>query len=261
MRARSIVAAQTKAIRIVREALRPPGTLAYVGNMVGIVRVTDQPTNIYARLKSLPTQVIVAQIGATPPADLETLNNWLVDLKEIVEAGTVSYRVINWLQDAYGRSVADATYFPSLHYLDPAEGVHAGTLDAYYFTETELGGSGGAVLIGIADAGGYYVATNVEAALQELLGPTGAKAYRYAFSDEDYILFDNPFSNRPAVTVHFDTTVGFGTQPFGTSGFGGIDYWTQEGSLATAIESITFPPGQIKVVLSAAASGEVLCHA
>lgn len=258
---RSIIAARERAIRSIAKALKRPGTLALVGNLSGDITVTGRPTCIYARLARQPSKVIVAQIGATPPSGLAGLRNWLIEIKQITEEGTVRYRVTNWLEDALGRPATQATYDPANHIIDPALGPHTGSLDNYYHTETEIGGTGGAALVGIEDAGGLFTATDVEAALQEVMAAGGARAYRYPFTSLSEILFSNPFSVRPAVTVHFDTTLGFGIQRFGTSPFGGRDYWTQEGPLATAIESITFPTGQVRVVLAAAATGEVLCHA
>lgn len=258
---RSLIAARTRAIRSIREALRQPGTLAFVGNLAGDVLVSGRPTCIYARLTRQPSKVIVAQIGASPPSGLATRRNWLIEVKRISEEGPVRYRVTNWLEDALGRPATQATYDPASHLLDPSLGPHTGDLHDYYYTETELSGTGGAGLVGIADAGSLFTATDVEAALQEVMAPGGARAYRYPFSSLSEILFSHPFSVRPAVTVHFDTSLGWGSQPFGISPFGGRGYWTQIGPLAPSIQSITFPSGQVRVVLSTTATGEVLCHA
>lgn len=255
----SLIAARTKAIRRVKRALRPASTLALVGNLAGVVEVPGRPNCIYARLTRQLSRVIVAQIGGAPPAELSTLRNWLIEVKKIAEEGVVRYRVINWLEDALGRPVSIAVYEPARHELDPSLGPHLGSLDGYYFTESELSGPGGAGLVGIEDEGDYYDATTVEDALQEIMGPAGIVAYRHPFSSLKTIQFENPFGRRPAVHVHFNTTMGFGTQLFGSSPFGGVNYWTQEGPLATAVQSITFPSNRIKVVLAKAASGEVLC--
>ena len=255
----SLVAARSRAIRRVKEALRPPSTLALVADLSGTIEVPNRPNYLYARLITQLSKVIIAEIGAAPPYELTLLRNWTIEVKELPGPG-VRYRVINWLRDALGRPISLATYNPARHELDPTTGPHVGSLDDYYYTETELSGSGGAALIGIEDAGGFYEGVTVEAALQELLGSAGVKAYRHIFSNSKDFIFSHPFSQRPAVTVHFDTTIGFGIQAFGTSQFGGKDYWTQEGPLAPNIVSITFPPSKIRVKLSALATGEVLCH-
>lgn len=261
MTKRSLTAARTKALRTVREALKPPGTLAFAGNQSGTVIVPGRPTCIYARLARQPQRVVVAELGAAPPANLENLRDWLIEIKEIVDQGTVRYRVINWLRDALGRSVSEATYAPSPHNLDPSAGPHVGDLDTYYYTKAELSGEGGARLIGIEDVEGLYDADNVEDALEEALSESGARAYRHSFSDEATIEFAHPYSEMPSIEILFDTTFSFGLQPFGTSPFGGLQYWTQVGPLAPIINVIyIYTNRTVRVELSEAASGVVLCH-
>lgn len=260
---RSLIAARRRATRSIAEALRPAHTLATAGDSTGRVKVVGQPDCIYARFLNQPTRVITAQIGAAPPVSIDDAQGWLIEVKEVLDAGLPRYRIVNWLKDAIGRPVSEAAKYPTAPHsvIFGAGTSHTGNLDATYTPSTTLAGPTGASLVGIEDAGEYYDAENVEDALQELMAPGGgAFAYRHAFSDSADILFIHPFSNRPAVTIHFNTPLGFGLRAFGTSRFGEDTTWTQEGPLAPAITSITFPlASQVHVILAAAATGEVLC--
>jgi len=259
---RSLLAARSRATEAVARALKPSATLARVGNSKGVVAVPGHPGNIYCQFLARPRSVVTAQVGAAPPRPIGETLGWTIEIKRVQDAPYARYRIVNWLLDSIGRPVSEAAEYPAAQHsiLFGAGTPHTGNLNSTYTPSSTLAGIEGATGIGIKDLGALFDATTVEEALQELMSQGTALSYRYPFSAAQIVLFTHPCANRPGVIVHFDTRLGFGLQPFGTSGFGGDLTWTQQGGDAPGIVSITFPSAtQVRVELDAVATGEVLC--